>query len=68
MIAHDSSWLEVLMGPYRRTLRSTGRRLDAEGSATENFGQADNKPVPFLLTLVYIKIWQWRFDFQKRIK
>jgi len=56
MIAHDRSWLEVLMGPYRRTLQRTGRRLDAEGSATETFGQADNKPVPFLLTLVYIKI------------
>ena len=58
MIAHDSSWLEVLMGPYRRTLQRTGRELDAEGSAKEAVGQADNESVPFLLTLVYIKIWQ----------
>jgi len=58
MIAHDSSWLEVLMGPYRRTLQRTGRGLDTEGSVTETFGQDDNKPVPFLLAIVYSKIWQ----------
>jgi hypothetical protein len=56
MIAHDRSWLEVLIGPYRRTLQRTGRGLDAEGSANETFGQPDNKPVPFLVILVYIKI------------
>jgi len=53
MIAHDRSWLEVLMVPYRRTLERTDRGLDAECSAKEPVGQADNECTIFIDTCIY---------------